>query len=194
MKLSNENLDKTTAEVQNFFENVGVSKKDQIKINLIIEESLLRFQKHFGEDTSFKLDIRKWFSIPKVVIRVKGQPFDPLQDDSANLEDSIFKGEVLQNLLTYETIRTTYNYKNGYNELAIVSTKERKFPKIPGGLLTVSFFMAVVCSFLVKLLPAEIQSFIVDVCTPSLLNLIMSLIIAVMGPFTFIAFCREFWQ
>lgn len=189
MKLNNQNIVKATTEVQDFFESVGVSKKDQIKINLIIEESLLRFQEHFGEDTDFIVKTRKWFSLPKVIIRVKGQPFDPLKNNPAILENSIFSDEILQNLLIYETAKTNYNYNynNGYNEIITVSTKELKPLKIPGGLLTVIFFMAVACSFLVKLLPVEIQSFIVDACTPSLLNLIMNLIVAVMGPFVFIA-------
>ena len=187
MKLTNENIDKSIVEIQKFFEKAGVSKKDKIKINLILEESLLRFQEHFGEDTDFTIKTRKLFSVPKVIIRVKGQPFDPLQDDSVDLETSIFGGEILQNLLTYETASTNYSYNGGYNELITSSTKERKPIKIPGGLISVMFLAAIVCSFLVEFLPVGVQVFIINACVPTLLKLIMNLIIAVMGPFTFIA-------
>lgn len=43
MELSNENIAKTVADIQNFFEESKVSRRDVLKICLVVEEALLRW-------------------------------------------------------------------------------------------------------------------------------------------------------
>lgn len=59
MKLSNKNIATVIENIENFFDAVKVSKKDKLKLCLILEESLLRYQEKFGEDCEFKIITRK---------------------------------------------------------------------------------------------------------------------------------------
>ena len=188
MKLSNKNIDKTVQDIQELFEKVGVSKKDVIKICLIFEESLLRFKENFSEEQEFTVSMKKWFSVAKVVIRVKGEPFDPLQNSVANeVSAEIFTPEIMQSLLNYEGVKTVYRYENGYNELIVSSTKEKKPVKIPGGKTTIAILAAIVFSFLNQYLPLDAQKFLLEECTPLLIKTFMGVIVAVTGPFIFIS-------
>ena len=61
MNLSNQNIAQAVEDVLEFFDKTGVSDKDKIKIRLVIEESLLRWQEHFGEQKNFQLQKHKRF-------------------------------------------------------------------------------------------------------------------------------------
>ena len=135
MKLNNEDIAQAVEEIQNFFERADVSTRDRTKINLLVEEALLRCSEHFGAEKDFELKMNKWFGAPKVLIRIRGEAFNPL-DTPEDYDDEIITASVMQNLLQYESAETTYTYRDGYNEIRIFSTKERKPIKIPGGNIT----------------------------------------------------------
>lgn len=184
MKLNNKNIDATIKDIQNFFAAAGVDKKDILKLCLILEDSLIQYQKIFGADKEFTLHKKKWFGTPKIIIRVKEKPFNPLQNED---ENSLFSRAVMENLLNYETAGTVYKYEYGFNEISSFSTVKRKPLKIPGGIMTTTILAAIFCSIAVKFLPATWQIFIVETLTPFLLNMIKNAIVAAMGPFTFIS-------
>jgi len=186
MKLTNENIAAAVEEIQKFFEQADVSTRDRTKINLLIEEALLRCSEHFGEEKDFEIKTRKWFGTPKVLIRIRGKEFNPLETPE-NYDDEIMTATVMKNLLQYESAGTTYRYQNGYNEIRIFSTKERKPIKIPGGNITIAILLAFAASFVVGQLPQFVQDFIVtDLTTPILKNL-MELIVGVTIPTIFIS-------
>ena len=96
MKLNNQNIDSAIENIRAFFEKSAVPRKDVLKICLVVEEALLRYQEHFGEAHDFKLYTKKFFSAPKIVIRVKGEPFNPLQ--TSDDDDTIFRTGVHKRL------------------------------------------------------------------------------------------------
>ena len=178
MDLSNRNIDKAVEDIRNFFNAAGVSRRDTLKICLVIEESLLRYQEHFGESQKIDLYMKKWFSAPKIIIRLKGKPFDPLQDNQE--EDSVFSNDVMRNLLQYDAAGTVYRYENGYNEIVSYSTRERKQLKIPGGSVTISILLAIICSMLMQFfLSPETQSILINDVVSPILSTLMSLIITI---------------
>ncbi len=177
MNLSNQDIDKAINNIRDFFKNANVPHKDVIKICLIVEEALLRWQDRFGEAHEFKLYKKKWFGTPKIIIRIKGKPFSPLQNDLD--DDTILSNEVMKNLLHYDEAKTIYRYENGYNELISVSTKERKPLGIPGGSITVSIILAVIFSFLVDFLPQDIQATLLNEVITPILDTLMQLVVTV---------------
>ena len=185
MKLTNENIAQTVEDIQNFFAQANVVHRDRLKIQLVVEESLLRWQKHFGTEKDFDVQMNKWFGTPKVTIKIFGEEFNPLENPNDDLE--IFSAEVMSNLLFFEGARTIYVYQNGQNLLNISSTKERKPIKIPGGSITVAILLAIIFSILVGRLPQNFQAFLVDDLTVPLLDVMMKLIVAVTIPTVFIS-------
>ena len=184
MKLNNENIDKTVEDIRKFFERAKVSKRDLLKINLIAEESLLRWQENFGEEQEFSLKTRYLFGTPKVIIRLKGLGYNPLESQQ---DEEIFSAQVMQNLLNYETAGTFYEYKGGYNELTIFSTTEKKPLKIPGGSITVAILLAIIFSLAVGQLPQDAQNFIVEKIAKPLFDRLMDLIMAITVPMIFVS-------
>ena len=186
MKLSNENIADAVEEIQNFFQQTNISERDKLRVNLIVEEVFLRCQNFFGAEQEFSIHIRKWFGTPRVILKIKGKPFNPLELRE-NDETAILSSEIMKNLLFYERAEAIYSYQNGCNELLIISDAERKPIKIPGGSITVAILIAFAAAFIVGHFPQGVQDFFVkDLATP-LLNTLMSLIVAVTVPTVFIA-------
>lgn len=185
MNLSNRNIAQALEDVQDFFSRTGVSDKDKVKIQLVVEESLLRWQEHFGEQKDFQLQKHKWFGAPSITIKISGDGFNPLKTSTNEL--ATFSEEVMQSLLAYDRAQVNYLYQNTYNELNISAVKERKPIKIPGGSITVAILIAFAAAFVVKQCPQSVQAFLVDGLTVPLLDTIMKLIIAVTIPTVFIS-------
>ena len=185
MKLSNENIDKAVEEVRKFFERAKVSKRDLLKINLIAEESLLRFQGRFGEDQEFTLKTKKWFGTPKVIIRLKGAFYNPLESKENDVE--ILSAQVMKNLLNYETAGTSYDYKDACNEITIFSTREQKPMKVPGGSITIAVVLAVICAFIAGHFPQNVQDFLVDDFSIPVVTALLKLIVGVTIPTIFVS-------
>ena len=177
MELTNKNIGAVVDDIRAFFEKSKVPRKDVIKICLIMEESLLRYQEKFGAAHEFKIYKKKWFSAPKIIICVNGEPFSPLKNDSD--DDTIFSNEAIQRLLHLNEAKTIYRYENGCNELISYSTKEQKPLKIPGGSITVAIILAIIFSFIVGYFPQEIQSLFIYKIVTLLLLTLMKLIITV---------------
>ena len=177
MELTSKNIADAVEEIRNFFQQAGSSKKDVLKICLVIEEALLRYSEHFGENHSFELYKRKWFRAPRIVIRTSGEPFNPLHTNQD--AETIFSGEVMKNLLHYDDAETVYRYENGCNEIISASPLERKSLKIPGGSITVAIIAAIICSVIVGQLSPEIQTLLLDEIVTPILSTLMKLIVTV---------------
>ncbi|MBR6013831.1 MAG: hypothetical protein IK062_08640 [Selenomonadaceae bacterium] len=115
MKLNNKNVSETVEKIEKFFESVKVPKQDKIRLCFLIEEALLRFQEKFGEDYEFNFVIRKMFGTPRVSIKIKGKPYNPIED---NDEDQLFSGNIMHKLSSYEKAAVIYSYNQGYRKVA----------------------------------------------------------------------------
>ena len=153
MKLSNEDIAEVLEKMVDCFESANVPRKDKMRISLMVEESLLRFQEKFGEEQQFTVIIKKWLGMPKVFIRLKGRAYNPLEDDD---ENQIFSEEMIQNLLDYEKAQVLYRYVRGTNEIIVLTTKEQKSFRIPGGSVTIAILLAFLVGFLFNQLPSAI--------------------------------------
>ena len=101
MKLSNQNIAEVMETIEKFFDSVSAPRKDKTKICLLLEEALIRYQEKFGEEQEFQLVTKKWLGTPRISIKIKGKPFNPLEDS----DDPIFSEDIMNNLLNYEKAR-----------------------------------------------------------------------------------------
>ena len=182
MKLSNQNIAEVMETIEKFFDSVNAPRKDKIKICLLLEEALIRYQEKFGEEQEFQLVTKKWLGTPRISIKIKGKPFNPLEDN----DDSIFSEDIMNNLLNYEKARVIYRYEGGFNEIRAFTPLEIKNLKIPGGSSTISILLAIVFSLIAGNFSPEVQNLIVNIITP-VLNTLLGAIIAVNIPFIFVS-------
>lgn len=184
MKLSNENINDSIEEIQNFFESLDVPHKDKLRVGLLLEEALLRYQEKFGEEHEFKLVIRKWLGTPKVLIKIKGVPYNPIED---NNDEQIFSAMMMKNLMSYQDTGIIYHYENGCNEIRAFSTKKSKKIKIPGGSTTIAILLAIISALIVQTFSAPTQNFIVESLVTPILKSLFGVIIAINIPLVFIS-------
>lgn len=182
MKLSNQNIAHIMEEIEKFFDSTNATHKDKLKICVLIEESLLRYQETFGEEQEFTFITRKWFGTPRISIKIKGKPLNPLEDD----EDSIFSESIMNDLLNYERAKLIYRYEGGFNEIRAFLPLEIKNLKIHGGSSTIAILLAIIFAIIAENFSPETQNIIVNVITP-VLNTLLGAIIAVNIPFVFIS-------
>ena len=183
MKLSNKNIAEVMETIENFFESSDTPHKDKIKICLLLEESLLRCQEKFGEEQEFQFITKRWFGTPRVSIKIKGKPFNPLKYSD---DEQFFSEGIMQNLLSYEKARVIYRYEGGFNEIQAFSPREIKNLKIPGGSNVISILLAIVFAMIFGNFSSETQNLIVTIITP-VLNMLIGMIIAVNIPFIFVS-------
>ncbi|MBR1805320.1 MAG: cation:dicarboxylase symporter family transporter [Selenomonadaceae bacterium] len=183
MKLSNQNIAHVMEKIEQFFDSTGVPRKDKLKICVLLEESLLRYQETFGETQEFEFLTRKWFGTPRVSIKIKSKPFNPLEYDD---DEQIFSENVMHNLLNYEKARVIYRYESGFNEIQAFSPREIKNLKIPGGSNTISILFAVIFASIAGNFSPETQNLIVNIINP-ILNTLFGAIIAANIPFVFVS-------
>ena len=183
MKLSNQNINDSIEEIQNFFEALRVPRKDKIKISLLLEEALLRYQEKFGEDHEFKLIIKKWFGTPKVLIRIKGMPYNPIEDN----DEQIFSSTMIKTLLSYEQTGVTYRYEGGNNELSAFSTAKQARKKIPGGFITVAIILPIILGILCRYLPSTVQNILAEGFVTPLFNTLIGTLITLNLPLIFVS-------
>lgn len=184
MKLNNQDIAVTMEKIEKFFEKVGVSEKDKLRICFLFEETLLRYRDNFGAEHNFEIITKKWFGTPKILIKIKGKPYNPIEDNS---DEQIFSEIVMNNLLNYENEKIIYRYENGCNEISAISTIKAKKIKIPGGNTTVAIFFAIISALIVQNFSEPTQKIFVENFVTPVLDRLFSLIIAVNIPLVFIS-------
>ena len=185
MTLTNKNIDEVVEKIQKFFEPINIPKNDKIKIKVLLEESLLRFQEKFGEDCNFKFITRKWLGTPKILIKIKGKPYNPIDDDG---DEQIFPENVMKNLLNYEKAEIIYRYENGYNEILAFLPRKIKKLKIPGGSITISILLAIFSAFIVReFFSPQTQNILVNEILNPILKTLFGALVAVNIPLIFIS-------
>ena len=181
-KLSNQNIATVMEAIKNFFDSVNVPRKDKLKICLLLEDSLIQCQEKFGEDQEFTFVTKKWLGTPRISIKIKGRPFNPLEYD----DEGIFSENILHDLLSYEKARVIYRYEGGCNEIIALSPREIKNLKIPGGSSTLAILLAIIFAAIIGNFSAGTQNLIVTIITP-ILNTLFGALIAVSIPLVFIS-------
>ena len=185
MKLNNQDIAEAVEKIKKFFEKVGVSEKDKMRICFLFEETLIRYQEKFGKDCRFKIVVRKWFGTPKVSIKIKNIPYNPIEDHN---EDQIFSENLMRTLSNYTAARMIYRYENGCNEISAISSKENKKLKIPGGTNTIAIIFSIIFALIVdNFFPESMKNFIVKDIIDPILETLLGTVIAVNIPLVFIS-------
>lgn len=146
--LFNENIDFAGQEVEEFLAACHVERREALRIKLTVEELLLGYQAHFGEEIAFELKCVKRFSSIKIEVIVAGAAFNPLA--SINEAD-----DVIHTLLAGIGLAPSWNYRNGKNYTVFIPKVKpiSTSVKMAGAIL-----LALVSGMLLNLLPDGIRS------------------------------------
>lgn len=99
--------------MQEFLTQIGTERKNIIRLRLSIEDMLLRFKDHFGEEKQFTFSTGSRFRRPYMNIDVAGEPFDPTEhdDEFGEINTRLFMGLGLYPGYAYSRNTNTVSFK-----------------------------------------------------------------------------------
>ena len=146
MILNNENIHASIKEFEKQF-------PEDVQTRLMIEEVLLNFRDHFGTKAEYGFRVRRRpFGFSRVLISLKGEPFNPLAESE---EDNI--SLILSSLMEDTVKKDSYRYLLGTNFVRFTLAKDKKSRKIPGGNVTIATLLAVICGLAFRLVPEAVR-------------------------------------
>lgn len=148
-------------------------------LRLKIEEALLRFRDHFGDEREFELYIHNRFGKYTVRIAVYGEHYNPRNDIAEDADLSHFA----QAMSVYGSL-LTYDYKSGKNQMSITFGNKPKLSRI--SMLAVSILCGVLLGWIGKLLPETVSPYLVQLIQATD-DIILGLISFVALPIVFLS-------
>lgn len=182
MKLTNENIMQTAEEMGRFCHKHKVAGRQCKKISLEIEEILLNFQSHFGEETEYDVFMKSYFGFPLLRIMLKGESFDPL---SLNVDDEY--NEIMRSMIMPEESKPTWRYINGVNRITISVTRRIKRSALFSGSLLPSLIAAILFALICKATPPALETFMLEDLLTPVFSAMMNLLVLVTGPVIFLS-------
>lgn len=156
--LSNEGIDALVTRLSDCAAGYVKARKELLRITLALEESLLKYQEHFGaeREVSLQLDLRR--RRMRFRVSVSGESRNPFAEDEEY-------SEILDRLSGGQGLTLQWEYKDGQNLLGFTFKKERKLSFLAQMLISVA--LALGASFLCALLPDAVSELIaVDIVQP----------------------------
>ena len=150
----------------------NADRKEAIRISLALEEVLIKYQEHFGEDFQCNLIQDTRGSRYRIKVRVSSLSFNPFEADD--------DGDILQNLLSGQGLALQWSYRDGVNTLVYSFKKKRKNEMIIQ--LVTSIAAAILFYFICYFLPEGIGTFISEDIVGPLYDTFIGLISFISGP------------
>ena len=177
-RLSNDDIEKVSAELTSIMEAARVSSQGITKIRLTAEDLLLRYQDRFGPDTELTLLHTKRFGKLTVTLRLRCESFDPMADLS---EEDFW----LRNMLLSLGYMPTWTYKNHCNELSFPVRCESLLPSWASTVIACG--LGIVFGLAARLLPEGILSVMTDTVLSPVSSAIMGFLSAVSAMLIFLS-------
>lgn len=174
--LTNENIAKACEEVNSYFSNRKIESKDLLYIVFSVEETLLKYQKAFGSEAEFKLDINGL----KIRVTVPGNPVYPFTSPEDRSDEDIF----MQMALDRMGQRPYWRYKRGINEIRF-ALKRKRLPE--GARLLITICAAVLIGVLCRQLPMDVRLLLQGGVVQPLMTTFLEFLNAVAGPMIFLS-------
>ncbi len=164
-------------------EKLNIEKHNKRWLRLFLEETLLKYRDILGEEASFSYTVRKRFSVLLVELFVDGKPANVLHPA---MEDDEGSG-ILDSLFNNGDGQTLYRYKNGRNIISVSMPVKAAKLKIPGSPVLHAIILAIAAGLLLKLLPRDAASLLVDDYISPVYSVLMSVLKGLMEPVIFIS-------
>ena len=178
LPLTAASIDSVSEEFGSFLESLGTQRKNLIISRLALEEVLLDYQEHFGEETKFTYTESSFLGRPYINISVQGEEFEPLRRDDN--EDDF--GNRTSALIQSAESTPAYSYEHGTNSVTMKFTKKSLNPLAK---LFIAVGSAVIVSFLQYITPESAIAFIKDDLLVPLNNTFIGMMATIELPLVF---------
>lgn len=159
LSLTGAGIDESADVITGFLKDIKTEKREILRLRLSVEEILLNWQNHFGEDKDVELACFSYFGQPTVQLKLAGEPFDPLKHD----DDDTY-GTWSRKLLSGLQSTPMYSYSRNANVVTFKLVRKRLSPVF---MLLCAILAAVLVGFAGAQMPEGIREVAVSgVLTP----------------------------
>ncbi|MBR3385426.1 MAG: cation:dicarboxylase symporter family transporter [Atopobiaceae bacterium] len=114
-RLDDAGIDEASDLLASHLEGTGLPRRDVMALRLALETALIRLRSRLG-DAPVEFYVTRWLGRPRLLVRVRGERFDPLGD----FGDSGWESQLLETL----DLRPSYAYLAGQNIVSITTPRK----------------------------------------------------------------------
>ena len=178
LRLDHAGVDMASETIRKWLDERGLDNREILRIQLTMEELLLRISQHYGGNISGTLLLGKRFSVPTIRFRYRAESFDP----TTKQDDEI--GAWTDRILSHMGLSPTWSYRFGHNEL-VQKLPARGMPSWATMLIALS--LAILLGIGGMALPVEMRSNISFIVLEPLEDIFMRLLSVFVGPIIFLS-------
>jgi len=130
--LNNETVDLLSEKIGALYKSLGSTNKEIYRAKLLLEEVLLKYQSHFGEEAKLSYRIYRVFGQIRFCVRVKTLSFDPFSVDENPM------AFMMRSIMSdFENTMPTWKYHNLENEITFTVHRKAKIGSLTKILISV---------------------------------------------------------
>ncbi|MBQ1369322.1 MAG: cation:dicarboxylase symporter family transporter [Firmicutes bacterium] len=176
--LNREGVDAASQEMADWLAELGVPRRDALRIRLTMEELLLRICEHYGEGVDGTLRMGKYFGIPFISFRYAGEAYDPIHEQSDELDGWTEK------LLANMGLSPSWSCRFGRNQLIQTIDAPKK---ISQAMLPIAFILAVLLGLAGTALPEAVRDTVSQFVLTPISDVFTRLLNTFVGPMVFLS-------
>ena len=156
--LTSNEIDRMSNEISDFCRDIEMNRKEIIRLQLSIEEVMLRWQKAFGTEKVVQLLIQTSLGKLHLSLSLSGDAYNPLDTNLEN-EDAMVR-HLMDNL----TLSLRYNYQNGTNKITCDRQIKADNSFFIG--LVIAIVAGIVCGFAGRIIPPGAAASVMEFLNP----------------------------
>ena len=177
--LTPENIDGLSEKISHFLQAVKMERANRIRIRFSLEEAVLRWMDHFGQDAVLHVEMNVSWGRPTITFTMPGEQFNPLVSSENDL------GDWAENLYSGLSLSPVYNYRKGFNVLQLKLPSLNRNPALE---LMLSVLIGAAVGVLGKaLLPETVRSVVLSTVLDPIEGVFLRILNASSGPVIFLS-------
>ena len=177
--LTPENIDGLSEKISHFLQAVKMERANRIRIRFSLEEAVLRWMDHFGQDAVLHVEMNVSWGRPTITFTMPGEQFNPLVSSENDL------GDWAENLYSGLSLSPVYNYRKGFNVLQLKLPSLNRNPALE---LLLSVLIGAAVGVLGKaLLPETVRSVVLSTVLDPIEGVFLRILNASSGPVIFLS-------
>ena len=177
--LTPENIDGLSEKISHFLQAVKMERANRIRIRFSLEEAVLRWMDHFGQDAVLHVEMNVSWGRPTITFTMPGEQYNPLVSSENDL------GDWAENLYSGLSLSPVYNYRKGFNVLQLKLPSLNRNPALE---LLLSVLIGAAVGVLGKaLLPETVRSVVLSTVLDPIEGVFLRILNASSGPVIFLS-------
>ena len=122
--LDPQSIGQTIEATERILSEASIDHKDALRLNLFLEETMLKYRDVLSEDALASLRFSSFFGSFRVSLRIRGESFNPFEADDSDVS---VMGSLMANT---DTLDMAWRYRGGANLVTFTVAKKQKISQI----------------------------------------------------------------